>query len=265
MKTELKILMLEDNVSDAELVQHELRRGGLRFRARCVQTRKAFVEALKLTPPDVILSDHGLPSFSGFEALAVAKKECPVIPFIFVTGATGTDEEIELSFKRGASGHVPKDRLSQLAPVVRQAIREAGEAAAHSELKSAAPAGEDMLPGFADGVRNCAICLLDKGGRVTACDTGTTWMEGCGSEELIGQHFSKFYPMEGLAQSQPALALTWAVTAGRFEEETLLLRKDQFPYWAHVIITALLDQRERLRGFAFVARDITQLKLAEAD
>src|SRR2546422_11364230 len=128
MKTELNILMLEDNVSDAELVQRELRKGGLAFRARCVQTQKAFVKALEHHPPDVILSDHGLPAFNGFEALAVAKQKSPHIPFIFVTGLSGDENEIE-TFERGAIDYVLKSRLSRLVPVVTRAVREAGERA----------------------------------------------------------------------------------------------------------------------------------------
>jgi len=75
MKTELKILMLDDDVHDAELIKGELRKGGLNFRARRVDTQKAFMDVLAHDPPDLILSDHGLPSFNGFEALALAKQK----------------------------------------------------------------------------------------------------------------------------------------------------------------------------------------------
>ena len=72
----------------------------------------------------MILSDHGLPTFNGFEALAVARKECPDVPFIFVTGLMGEEKAIE-TFERGAIDYVLKSRLSKLVPVVQRAVREA--------------------------------------------------------------------------------------------------------------------------------------------
>jgi len=74
----------------------------------------------------VILSDHGLPSFDGFTALALARSRCPEVPFIFVTSALG--EEMTIStFESGATGYVLKKDLSKLVPVVERALREAGE------------------------------------------------------------------------------------------------------------------------------------------
>jgi PAS domain S-box-containing protein len=110
-------------------------------------------------------------------------------------------------------------------------------------------------------VRDYAICLLDATGRVATWHAGAEWVEGYQADEIIGQHFSRFYPVESVAVGQPTLALVWAVTEGRFEEETLLVRKDQFPFWARVVITSLRDERERVSGFAFVVRDITRQKL----
>lgn len=260
MKSELNILMVEDSADDAELVQHALRRSGLPFRSRRVQSQASFLQAIAEDCPDVILSDHGLPAFDGFEALSIAQERCADVPFIFVTGAFGPDEKIE-SVAHGAAGYVLKDQLSKLAPMVQQAVRGARESTQY--LNSTARGSAGLFRALVDSLRDYAICLLDESGRVITCDATTAWMKACRSDEIVGEHISRFYSAEGIALGQPALALTWAVTAGQFEEEALLVRKDQFPYWAHVIVTALLDQQERLRGFAFVARDITQLKMAE--
>src|SRR6266481_1957010 len=108
------------------MINHELRKGGLLFRAKRVETKEDFMHQLEEYPPDLILSDHGLPSFDGFTALALAGDKCPDVPFIFVTSALG--EELTIAtFESGATDYVLKHRLSNLAPAVQRALREAEE------------------------------------------------------------------------------------------------------------------------------------------
>ena len=94
MSNEINILFIEDVPADAAVVELALRRAGLAFRLQRVDTREAFLHELESQPPDVILSDHGLPSFDGFAALAVAHEKCPDVPFIFVTNALTKEMEI---------------------------------------------------------------------------------------------------------------------------------------------------------------------------
>jgi PAS domain S-box-containing protein len=129
MKNEIRILCVEDVPADVVMLNHALRLGGLRFRSKRVDTKAAFLHELEHHLPDVILSDHGLPSFDGFTALAIAKSRCPEVPFIFVTSALG--EEMTIStFENGATDYVLKKDLSKLAPAVERALREARERAA---------------------------------------------------------------------------------------------------------------------------------------
>ncbi|MEW6305524.1 MAG: response regulator [Verrucomicrobiota bacterium] len=126
MPHELNILMLEDVANDAELVERELRKSDMSFRFNCVDEGNAFLDALTKAPPDVVLSDHGLPSFDGFAALASVRSRFPSVPFIFVTGALGEEGTIR-AFENGATDCVLKHRLSDLVPTVKRALREAGE------------------------------------------------------------------------------------------------------------------------------------------
>ena len=129
MKNEVRILCVEDIPADVVMLNHALRAGGLRFRSKRVDNREAFVHELEQHCPDVILSDHGLPSFDGFTALAIARNKCPDVPFIFVTSALG--EEMTIStFESGATDYVLKKDLSKLVPAVERALREARERAA---------------------------------------------------------------------------------------------------------------------------------------
>ena len=102
------------------MVNHELRRRGLNFRTKRVDSREVFLRELERDPPDVILSDHGLPSFDGFTALAIAREKCPDVPFIFVTDSLGEQLAIE-TFEHGATDYVLKRDLSKLAPAIRRA------------------------------------------------------------------------------------------------------------------------------------------------
>lgn len=125
--TETRILLLEDDPDDAQLTECTLRIGGLSFSLHHVGTKAEFVNQLVKTTPDLILSDYGLPDgFDGFQALEIAQKICPDVPFIVVSGTLGEELAID-SLKRGATDYVLKSRLSRLAPSVHRALRERSE------------------------------------------------------------------------------------------------------------------------------------------
>jgi PAS domain S-box-containing protein len=264
MKKELNILNLEDDIDDAELIERELRKGGFRFRLNRVVTQEDFLLTLQKDRPDIILSDHGLPVFNGFEALAVAKKECPDVPFIFVTGLAGEEKEID-TFERGAIDYVLKSGLSRLVPVVQRAVREAEQRAERRHQELALRENEARFRALVDGVKDYAICMLDPKGRVSSWNAGAEWIEGYQAREIIGRHFSCFFPPEAVAGGLPERALAQAIIKGRLEEEGLLLRKGGARFWANVVITAVRDEQRELRGFALVTRDITARKQAEAE
>jgi len=264
MKGELKILILEDDVRDAELVKEELRKGGLSFRVRRVESQKAFVDVITHDPPDLILSDHGLTGFNGFEALAVAKQRCPDVPFIFVTGLAGTEKEIE-TLERESIHYVLKSRLSQLVPVVQRAVWEITKREERQKREEKLRQDEEHFRVLVEGIKDYAICRLDLEGRVRSWNAGAQWIKGYAADEIIGQHFSRFYHADAVANGQPGRALVQAIAQGRFREETILLRKGGVPFWADVAITVLPDAPESARGFALVVHDITGRKETEIE
>src|SRR5258708_14980232 len=89
METPARILMLDDSADDLELIEQELRRGGIVFTAQRVHTKEAFLQALSDFSPDLILSDHVIPRFDGLGALAIARQKCPEARFILVSGQMG--------------------------------------------------------------------------------------------------------------------------------------------------------------------------------
>jgi signal transduction histidine kinase len=128
VKKEIRVLMLEDNVADAELVKYALQDGGLSFSIKRVDSKAQYLNELDESPPDIILLDYALPDFDGFTALTLAQERFPDIPFIFVTGTLGEEVVIEM-LKSGATDYVLKTRLSRLVPAVQRALREASDRA----------------------------------------------------------------------------------------------------------------------------------------
>ena len=131
----LRVLILEDNPDDADLEQRHLSNAGLAFTAVVVDTRASFVQQLAAFRPEVILSDFSLPGFSGESALTIVQEQYPHIPFIFVSGALGDEEAVEL-IKRGATDYVLKDRPARLASVIRRAIDEAEQRTRRVQLEA---------------------------------------------------------------------------------------------------------------------------------
>jgi CheY-like chemotaxis protein len=107
MDKELRILILEDVPADAELEEHELRKSGLVFTSKIVNTREAFLKELDGFFPDIILSDYDLPSFDGLAALRIAKEKRPDVPLVLVTGKLGEEFAIE-KLKEGVTDYVLK-------------------------------------------------------------------------------------------------------------------------------------------------------------
>lgn len=121
MDNDLQILMLEDTLSDAELMERELRKAGISFTTTRVETRPAFIQALETLHPDIILSDFKLPEFDGLSALEIVRRDFPQVPMIMVTGALSDIEAVDL-IHAGAKDYVLKDRLARLAPAVRRTL-----------------------------------------------------------------------------------------------------------------------------------------------
>jgi DNA-binding NarL/FixJ family response regulator len=135
MDKTLCILILEDNLADADLIQFELEEAGIAFTAKVVMTEAAFVRELQESPPDLIFSDYNLPGYNGTLALIEAKRQCPDVPFILITGAIGEDRAIEI-LTQGAKDYIMKSRLNRLVPAVQRALAEAKEHRARREAEA---------------------------------------------------------------------------------------------------------------------------------
>jgi len=126
MVQQIRILLVEDIATDAELILKELARAGIGCEARRVETAVDYREKLEEFRPRVILSDFTMPQFDGMEALAIARRSYPDIPFIFVSGTLGEENAVR-ALKNGATDYVLKNNLLRLPASVDRAIKESEE------------------------------------------------------------------------------------------------------------------------------------------
>src|ERR1700729_3159405 len=117
---------------------------------------------------------------------------------------------------------------------------------------------EDRFRLLVESVRDYAIFMLDPDGIVLTWNAGAERFKGYRAHEIIGQHFSRFYPAEALERGYPAHELEVAKATGVFEDEGWRVRKDGSLFWASVVITAVRNAHGELLGFAKVTRDLTQ-------
>ena len=122
---------------------------------------------------------------------------------------------------------------------------------------------EQRFRSMVDAVKDYAIFMLDPQGRVSTWSAGAERIKGYKPEEIIGEHFSRFYSPEDIEGGKPDTELKIAASQGRFEDEGWRVRKNGSRFWANVVITAIRDQNGKLTGFATVTRDLTDHRKVE--
>jgi len=255
MNKERRILILEDNPTDAELSERELRKVGVNFLARWVKTQDDFIRELETFAPDLILADYKLPAFDGLTALAVARKKFPDLPFIFVTGTLGEERAID-SLLSGATDYVLKDRLARLGPAASRALAEANE---RKKLRQAEEtvvnAAREWRATF-DAITDL-VTLLDRDGKIMRCNRGMASFLQKPFNNIIGKPFHEL--VSGAEWPVFGNLLERMLTNGRRETMIAHLQKR----WFRVAIDPLTDDSGAVSGAVQIMIDITAHKRSE--
>ena len=249
----VRILVLEDNDADAELVEVELRRAELDFTARRVVTRPDFERALREFLPDIIVSDHQLPQFSGVAALELARARAPHAPFILLTGSL--DEETAVEYmKAGAADYILKGRLTRLGPAVRGALE-------RERMKRQLREREEYFRSLIEQAMDI-IAVLDADGAVRYASPSVLPLLGYGAEELVGQHIFDLVHPDDVGPALRVFAEGVATGQGGRLLELQVRHKDGTYRSLEAIGRYLLDDPV-VRGVVINARDVTERRSLE--
>jgi PAS domain S-box-containing protein len=256
MSSEIRILHLEDDPADADLVQVRLQVEGLQCRIVRVSTRTDFERELGQQPFDVVFADYRLPSYDGVSALQYATRVCPDIPFIMISGTLGEDAANEC-LTRGAKDYVTKQKLTRLVPVTRRALEEAENLRARRKA-------EEAIQKLSHVVEQSPVSVVvtDTEGTIEYVNPKFTEVTGYAREEVLGKNPRILKSGEMPTQVYTDLWNT-LLSGNDWRGELCNKRKDGSIYWELAVISPMVDKEGRTTNYIAVKEDITARKHME--
>lgn len=253
MVDKLKILNVEDNPLDSELIEHALKKGGLNFELTRVDTAEDFAQHMHELSPDIVLADYSLPQFSGPQALNYIRTHFQLTPFIFVTGSLGEEIAIE-TLKQGATDYIMKERLDRLTPAIKRALQESSERQARREAEEALRQSEQLYRCLIENASD-GIFTLTADARLSSMNPSCARMTGWIPELAMGKDFVVF-----LHPDDRSLALEWLQHTLAGENPpmvTLRVRKEEDYVVLEATSAALQNAEQKNFGILAIARDVT--------
>ncbi len=256
----IRVVLVEDNPVDVELVLRQLRKDGLEVASRVACDEHAFRLSLAEFAPNLILSDFSLPKFDGLSALRIAREAASDVPFIFVSGTIGEERAIN-AMKNGASDYVLKDNLRRLVPAIQGALRAAETTRARdlavAMLRRSESRLQDIINTSADWVWEC-----DELYRFTFSSRSVGNILGRDGHDILqAPSFDLVHRAD-----EDRLREAFEACAADSDVAPVVLRwvhSDGKLRWLERKMTALRDERGALRGFRGIDRDVTLRKLQE--
>ena len=260
--TSLKIVLLEDDADDAELIRIELKRHDVRAQWQHAATESEFRAALAQGAPDLVLADYKLPGFDGLAALKIVLEQCPDTPFIFVSGALGEERAIEV-LKSGATDYVLKDRLQRLPAVVERALEQARAQRERRSMRLALDAQRLLLTTLIDSLPE-AVHAIDEQGLLTLANQTLLKQLGLPRERVLGRRLSELQNDE-LGQEVEAQNLS-SLRTGKplIDVERVAISARGHVRW---LTYSHLPLRKdgRVSGVVCMSRDVTERRTLEQE
>lgn len=256
----VRVLLLEDNEADAELVTRALRKGEFPFEVHRAKTRSEFISRLVEVQPTLIISDYTIPGFDGLTALGLARENAPESPFIFVSGTLGEERAIE-ALKQGAADYVLKGNLQRLVPAVQRALRDAAAARDRRKAEAALVESEERYERLVelspDGI------LLVVGGAITFANTAAQKIYHADRrDQLVGKRYLDLVHAESLGEVTVRLRRPDPAELQRHLLEQKHVRLDGSAVYVELASASISLGGEECT--LIVTRDITERKRYEA-
>ena len=263
MSQELRVLMLEDTPTDAELEAHELRKAGIAFTMQRVQTRADFICAIEEFRPDVILSDYNLPDFTGMAALEYVRHNHPEIPVIMVTGALSDLDAVGL-IHAGAKDYVLKDRLARLGAAVQRVLSTEQGIRARKAAEKSLRESEAKFRALVESTSDW-IWEIDEHGVYTYSSPQIFDLLGYTAEEVIGKTPFDLMTLEDASSLKPPFTSIVEERKHFHLLENANVHKDGRIVFLETSGTPIIDAEGSFRGYRGIDRDISERKEAEQE
>jgi PAS domain S-box-containing protein len=254
-----RVLHVEDNERDADLIEAALDRDGMAHESVRVFSRADFMVWIERGGFDLILCDYTLPGFSGIEALSIAREKLPEVPFIYVSGTMGEERAVE-ALRNGATDYVLKDRPAKLGPAVRRALREAAERAGREKAVLALRESEERYRNLVETAPD-VIYSLTLEGQFESLNPAFDAITGWPRSEWIGRHFKDIIHADDLPKAMELFSKTLeGQLVAPFELRILSSHGD---YLVGEFTTAKRVEGGEVKGVFGIARDITEYKRSQ--
>ena len=253
----LRILLIEDNLADTELTVREMKRGGLAFDWRRVETEADLRRECADFEPTMVLSDFAMPLFDGLSALKIVRELRPKVPFIFVSGTIGEETAIQ-SLRSGANDYILKSNLSRLPTAVKRALHDAKEGALKLETEEALRLRDRAVEASVNPV--LIVSATDSQMPIVYVNHAFEQVTGYSRDEMMGQNCRI---LQGSDRNQPELEKIRRAIAEKTDGRALLrnYRKDGSLFWNMLYVTPVRDPRSnQVTHFVGVQHDITEIK-----
>ena len=255
----LRVLMVEDCESDAELLLRQLRRDGFAPEWRRVAEAGEMAEAMAGPAWDVVLCDHVLPRFGMREALELARRSDADVPFVIVSGRID-EETVAGAMRAGAQDCLRKENLARLGAILERELRETGRRRAQRAAEGAMQASAERHARLVQ-IAHEGICSVDGDSRLSFANPRLREMLGYSEEESLGRRVSDFLFPEDLEDHRRRLLSRRPGQPERYERR--LKRKDGSACWTIASVTPVCDSQGRFQGAYALFTDMTEHRAFE--
>lgn len=254
----LKILILEDNESDAILIQRLLKKDNPNYRFSVVMDEPGYVKALNEIQPDIVVSDNALPQFDATEALLILRKRSPHVPFILVTGTVSEEFAVSI-IKLGADDYLLKDRLMRLPESIKAALKQRETERKNKEAEEKNKFKADLLNTIGQ-----AVLATDNNGIINFWNKAAQEIYGWKAEEAIGKNIYELIRTKKTGD-QDMDSKKHLSNGNNWSGEIIVQRKNGNIFPIYVTEAPVYDDRNKISGVISVSSDITERKKTDKD